>query len=75
VPSQIPGVLTLNQRPRLPTKVSFKGGSHLDTLNPSTVQASTNLGTRFLLRVVVCNIPSFYQKFGTNFLFCFVSNN
>jgi hypothetical protein len=31
VPSQIPGVLTLNQRPRLPTRVSFKGGSHPST--------------------------------------------
>jgi hypothetical protein len=44
VPSQIPGVLTLNERPRLPTKVSFKGGSHLGTPNPSTLLASPNLG-------------------------------
>jgi hypothetical protein len=27
VSSHIPEVLTLNQRPRLPTKVPFKGGS------------------------------------------------
>jgi hypothetical protein len=44
VPSQIPGVLTLNQTPRLPTKVSFKGGSHPNTPNPSTLLASSNLG-------------------------------
>jgi hypothetical protein len=44
VPSQILGGLTLNQRPRLPTKVSFKGGSHLSTPNPSTFLASSNLG-------------------------------
>jgi hypothetical protein len=44
VPSQIPGVLTLNQRLGLPTKVSFKGGSHLSTPNPSTFLASSNLG-------------------------------
>jgi hypothetical protein len=42
--SQIPGVLTLNQRPRPPTKVSSKGGSHLDIPNPSTFLASSNLG-------------------------------
>jgi hypothetical protein len=37
-------VLTLKQRPRPPTKVSFKGGSHLSTPNPSTFLASPNLG-------------------------------
>jgi hypothetical protein len=31
VSSHIPDVLTINPRPRLPTKVSFKGGSHPDT--------------------------------------------
>jgi hypothetical protein len=44
VSSQIPGVLTLNQRPKPPTKVSFKGGSHLSTPNPSIFLASPNLG-------------------------------
>jgi hypothetical protein len=44
VPSQSLGVLTLNQRPRLPTRVSFKGGSHPSTPNPSTFLASSNLG-------------------------------
>jgi hypothetical protein len=44
VPSQIPGALNLKQRPRPPTKVSFKGGSHLGTPNPSTFLASSNLG-------------------------------
>ena len=42
---------------RLPTKVSFKGGSPPSCLNPeipnlSFFLASSNLGTRFLLRVV-----------------------
>jgi hypothetical protein len=44
VPSQIPSVLTMNQRPRPPIKVSSKGGSHLSTPNPSTFLASSNLG-------------------------------
>jgi hypothetical protein len=44
VPSPIPGVLSLNQRLRLPTRVSFKGGSHPSTPNPSTFLASPNLG-------------------------------
>ena len=49
---------------RLPTKVSFKGGSPASCINPeipnpSFFLASPNLGTRFLLRVVVCNNPSF----------------
>jgi hypothetical protein len=30
VSSHIPDVLTMNPRPRLPTKVSFKGGSHTE---------------------------------------------
>jgi hypothetical protein len=30
VSSHIPDVLTMYPRPRLPTKVSFKGGSHLE---------------------------------------------
>jgi hypothetical protein len=33
VSSHIPVVLTMNPRPRLPTKVSFKGGSPLLSLN------------------------------------------
>jgi hypothetical protein len=44
VPSQIPGVITLKQRPRPPTKISFKGCSHLSNPNPSTFLASPNLG-------------------------------
>jgi hypothetical protein len=44
VPSQNQGVSSWNQRPRLPTKVSFKGGSHLGNLNPSFFLASPNLG-------------------------------
>jgi hypothetical protein len=46
VPSQIPGVPTLKQRPRPPTKVSFKDGSHLSTPNPSTFLVSPNLGDK-----------------------------
>jgi hypothetical protein len=59
VPSQNQGVPRLNPRPRLPTKVSFKGGSPPSIPNPSFFLASPNLGTRFLLRVVVCHIPKF----------------
>jgi hypothetical protein len=44
VSSHIPDVLTKNPRPRLPTKVSFKGGSHLGIPNPSSFLASPNLG-------------------------------
>jgi hypothetical protein len=44
VSSQIPGVLTVNQRPRLPTKVSFKGGSPPSIPNLSFFLASSNLG-------------------------------
>jgi hypothetical protein len=40
----IQGVFTLKQRPRPPTKISFKGGSHLSNPNPSTFLASSNLG-------------------------------
>ena len=51
---------------RLPTKVSFKGGrepnlcKHSYT-NISFFLAFPNLGTRFPLRVVVCNIPDFWK--------------
>jgi hypothetical protein len=58
------------QEPRLPTKVSFKGGSHLGNPKPTFFLASPISGTRFLLRVVVCNIPRFYQILG-EFFFCF----
>jgi hypothetical protein len=47
----------MNPKPRLPTKVSFKGGSPPSVPKPSFFIASPNLGTRFLLRVVVCHIP------------------
>jgi hypothetical protein len=57
--------------PRLTQKVSFKGGSHLDNPKPSFFLASPISGTRFLLRVVVCNIPRFYQILGEILLlFC-----
>jgi hypothetical protein len=71
VPSQNQGVSDWTQGPRLPTKVSFKGGSHLGNLNPTFFLASPISGTRFLLRVVVCNIPRFYQILGEFFFFCF----
>jgi hypothetical protein len=48
VSSHIKDVLTMNPRPRLPTKVSFKGGSPPSIPNPSFFLASPNLGTRFL---------------------------
>jgi hypothetical protein len=48
---------------------SFKGGSHLGNSNISFFLASPISGTRFLLRVVVCNIPRFYQILGEFFLF------
>jgi hypothetical protein len=60
VPNYIQDVPTMNPKPRLPTKVSFKGGSPPSIPNPSFLLASPNLGTRFLLRVVVCNIPDFH---------------
>jgi hypothetical protein len=53
---------------RLPTKVSFKGGSHLGNLKHYFLLASPISGMRFLSRVVVCNIPRFYQILGEFFL-------
>jgi hypothetical protein len=44
VPSQNQGVPCLNPIPRLPTKISFKGGSPPSTPNPSFFLASPNLG-------------------------------
>jgi hypothetical protein len=44
VPSQDQGVFVETQVSRLPTKVSFKGGSHLGNPNPSFFLASLNLG-------------------------------
>ena len=59
----------------LPQNFSFKGGSPPNLCKPSYLNlpfflAFPNLGTRFLLRVVVCNIPDFWkvqksQKFET----------
>jgi hypothetical protein len=69
VPSQDQGVFVETQVSRLPTKVSFKGGSHLGNPVPTLFLASPISGTRFLLRVVVCNIPRFYQILGE--IFCF----
>src|SRR3954452_16472266 len=45
----------------LPTKVSFKGGSPPSHIpDPTFFLAFLRIsGTRFLLRVVVCNIPKF----------------
>jgi hypothetical protein len=43
VPSQNQGVPRLNPRPRVPTKVSFKGGSPPSTSNPFFFLASPNL--------------------------------
>jgi hypothetical protein len=74
VPSQHQGVLDESQGTRLPTKVSFKGGSHLGNLNPTFFLSSPISGTRFLLRVVVCNIPRFYQILGEIFLLLFCLN-
>jgi hypothetical protein len=48
-------------------RVTFKGGSPPSIPNPPFFLASPNLGTRFLLRVVVCNIPRFYQSLEGNF--------
>jgi hypothetical protein len=48
---------------------SFKGGSHPDNLIPTFFLASPISRTRFLLRVVVCNIPRFYQILGKFFAF------
>jgi hypothetical protein len=44
VPSKTQGVPGWTQEPWLPTKVSFKGGSHLGNPNPSFFLASPNLG-------------------------------
>jgi hypothetical protein len=44
VSSHIQDVLTMNPRLRLPTKVSFKGGSPPIIINPSFFLASPNLG-------------------------------
>jgi hypothetical protein len=44
VPSQNQGVSDWTQRPRLPTKVSFKGGSHLGNLKPYFLSSLSNLG-------------------------------
>jgi hypothetical protein len=57
VPSHIQDMSTMNPKPRLPTKVSFQGGSPPRIPNPSFFLASPNLRMRFLLRVVVCHIP------------------
>jgi hypothetical protein len=46
---------------RLPTIVSFKGGSPPSIPNPSFFLTSPNLGMRFLLRVVVCHIPKLWN--------------
>jgi hypothetical protein len=72
VPSQDQGVWIKPQVYRLPTRVSFKGGSHLGNPKPTFFLASPISGMRFLLRVVVCNIPRFYQILGEIFSFCFV---
>jgi hypothetical protein len=50
VSSHIPYVLTMNPRPRLPTKVSFKRGSHLGIPNPSFFLVSPNLGDEIPFR-------------------------
>jgi hypothetical protein len=71
VPSQNQGVSSWTQGPRLSTKISFKGGSHLGNPKLSFFLASLISGTRFLLRVVVCNIPRFYQILGNFFCFYF----
>jgi hypothetical protein len=72
VPSQDQGVSGWTQGPRPLTKVSFKGGSHLGNPIPTFFLASPISGTRFLFRVVDCNIPRFYQILGVKFCFCFV---
>jgi hypothetical protein len=61
VTSHISDVLTMNPKPRLPTKVSFKGGSPPGIPNPFFFLAFPNLGTRFLLRVAVCHIPKIWN--------------
>jgi hypothetical protein len=71
VPSQHQGVSDWTQGPRLPTKVSFKGGSHLGNSKSYFISSLSNLGDEISLRVVVCNIPIFYQILGWNFCFLF----
>jgi hypothetical protein len=44
VSSHIPDVLTKNPRPRLHTKISFKGGNPPSIPNPYFFLASPNLG-------------------------------
>jgi hypothetical protein len=49
---------------------SFKGGSHpssIRIIKPCNLSPISR--TRFLLRVVVCNIPRFYQILGEFFAF------
>ena len=46
----------------LPTPIPFKGGSYLDTLVTTFCQPLRISGTRFLLRVVVYNIPIFSKS-------------
>jgi hypothetical protein len=49
---------------------SFKGGSTLVPLKSNKLFSLSPIsGTRFLLRVVVCNIPRFYQILGKFFVF------
>jgi hypothetical protein len=44
VPSQNQGVSGWTQVPRVPTKVSFKGGSHLGNAKPILLSSLSNLG-------------------------------
>jgi hypothetical protein len=44
VPSQDQGEFGRTQEPRLPTKVSFKGGSHLGNPKPYFLSSLSNLG-------------------------------
>jgi hypothetical protein len=69
VPSQDQCVSGWTQGPKLPTKVSFKGGSHLGNPKPSFFLASPISGTRFILRVVVCKVPRFYQNLEWFFIY------
>jgi hypothetical protein len=50
VPSQNQGVSGWTEEPRLPTKVSFKGGSHLGNPNLSFFLASPNLGDEISIK-------------------------
>jgi hypothetical protein len=51
VPSQDQGVLDWTQVPRLPTKVSFKGGSHLGNPKPYFLSSLSNLGDEISFKV------------------------